>query len=857
MQQWRDVKARHPDTLVFFRVGDFYELFHGDAERGAKLLGLTLTARNNGAANRVPLAGIPVKALQDYLGRLVRLGERVAICEQVEDPAQAKGIVRREVTETITPGTILDDQLLEGRRNNLLLALAPSEDGIGIAAMDLSTGEFELQCLPEAEVASELGRLEPAELLLPRKMEGSAFGFDRAITLRDDWSFDAQPAEEELRRVFRVHGLDGFGLRAEDHGMIGAAGALLAYVREIRPSGTGHLQAPRIRHSGDAMVLDEMTRRNLELVEALRGGESSGTLLSVIDRTETAMGARLLRRWVMRPLLRPEAIWERQEAVSELVETPRLRRALRDQLGDVTDLERLAGKLGTGRGSPRDLLGLLRSLGALPPLLETLSAAGCEGLQRAAGAVDPLLDLHSVLARAIASEAPVSVQDGGVIRAGYDDTLDEVRGTLAGARDFILSLQAREREQTGIGSLKVGFNKVFGYYLEVTKANLGRVPDSYVRKQTLTNGERYFTPELKEWEEKVFGAEDQILKLESELFGEVRSAVAAEVARLQGTAAALAEIDALSSLAEVAESGGWVRPEVHTGYELSIEGGRHPVVETTLPKEDFVPNDIALDEDARIVILTGPNMSGKSTLLRQVGLIQLLAQMGGFVPARSARVPVADRIFTRVGASDDLARGHSTFMVEMHETAAITHGATASSLILLDEIGRGTATYDGVSIAWAVTEHLHETVGAKAIFATHYHELTQLSDLLPAVENRHVAVREVGDEIVFLRRLEPGGADRSYGIEVARLAGLPPPVVARARELLEELEMRHGGRGDGLGRSGQNRPAGARDEGQFTLFAPQEHGVVRFLRDLDPESVTPIEALNILAKLVREAGGKE
>ena len=465
--------------------------------------------------------------------------------------------------------------------------------------------------------------------------------------------------------------------------------------------------------------------------------------------------------------------------------------------------------------------------------------------------MDMLPDLLSLLSRAIADGVPVSLQDGGVIREGYDDELDGVRATLSGARDFIVSLQQRERERTGIGSLKVGFNKVFGYYLEVTKANLERVPEEYIRKQTLANGERYFTPELKEWEEKVFAAEERVFDLEAALFNEIRAAVGAEVERIQRTADLVAEVDVLAALAEVAGRGDWVRPDVHTGFDLAIEGGRHPVVETTMPREDFVPNDMSLAAEGRIVVLTGPNMSGKSTVLRQVGLIQLLAQMGSFVPARSARIPLADRIFTRVGASDDLARGHSTFMVEMHETAAITHGATDRSLILLDEVGRGTATYDGVSIAWAVTEHLHERVGAKAIFATHYHELTQLGDLLPSVRNLHVGVREVGDEIVFLRRLEPGGSDRSYGIEVARLAGLPDSIIRRARELLAELELRHGATGPGLGAS--RRGTGSED--QLTIFEGIDHPIVAELREIDPDGLTPIEALNLIHRWADEEGG--
>jgi DNA mismatch repair protein MutS len=866
MQQWREVKSRHRDALVFFRVGDFYELFYGDAEEGAGLLGLTLTSRNNGAAARVPLAGVPVKALDEYLARLVKAGRRVAICEQVEDPAEAKGIVRREVVETVTPGTVLHESLLNERRNTFLVAVSPDEAGErGVAALDLSTGELTVQRVTVSGIDDELGRLEPSELLLPRGLEaepgalGLAAGTSGgpARTYRDDWVFDLELARQELERRYGVHSLEGFGFGPEDGLLVRAAGALVTYVQEIRPTGVGHIQAPRLVRTGAAMVLDEMTRRNLELVEPLRAGEDGGTLLGVLDEAVTGMGGRLLRRWILRPLVEAPEIWRRQEAVAELVERADVRRRLRERLGRVSDLERVAGRLGTGRVAPRDLKGLARSLAQLPQVRDAAADARSELLVEVGGELDLLADVRALLERAIADDPPATLQEGGVIRPAFSEELDDLRATRDGAVDFIARLQARERERTGIGSLKVGFNKVFGYYLEVTRANLERVPDDFVRKQTLANAERYFTPELKEWEEKVFGAEDRISALEAHLFGEVRRQVAAEVSRLQSTGQRVAALDVLAALAEVAERRGYVRPEVHTGFDLRITAGRHPVVETMMPREEFIPNDVALDDDGFIVILTGPNMAGKSTVLRQVGLIQLLAQMGGFVPADSARLPVADRIFTRVGASDNLARGQSTFMVEMHETAAILHGATDRSLVLLDEIGRGTSTYDGVSIAWAVTEYLHERVGCKTIFATHYHELTQLGDLLPGVLNQNVLVKESGDDIVFLRRLERGGADRSYGIQVARLAGLPGGVLARARELLAELEGTHSGGGEGLGRSGKHRPASEPPPDQLSFFhghAPEPEVVGR-LREIDVNELTPLEALNLLSRLVRDARG--
>ncbi|MGD8872043.1 MAG: DNA mismatch repair protein MutS [Gemmatimonadota bacterium] len=852
MRQWREAKLKHPDALLFFRVGDFYELFHGDAEEGARLLGLTLTARNNGAAAKVPLAGVPAKALEDYLARLVRMGRRVAICDQVEDPAEAKGIVRREVTETVTPGTVVAENLLHERKNNFLVAVAPDESGrYGLAALDVSTGEMTTRHVASGELRAELGRLEPSEILVPRSLAeaGGATQTDGVpLTVRDDWLFDPEGCEAELLRAYGLQSLDGLGFQNGDDSLVSASGALAQYLREIRPAGVTHLRPVTIRRPGSVMLLDEMTRRNLELIEPLRSGEEGGTLLDVLDRAVTAMGGRLLRRWVLEPLVVAQEIWARQEAVSGLAEDLAARGRLREVLGDVSDMERLAGRFGTGRVTPRDLAGLRRSLEALP-LVRTVATECRPAMIRELGVeLDTLDDIHELLARAIADDPPATLADGDVVRAGWSEELDEVRKVRDGARDFIAELQVRERERTGISSVKVGFNKVFGYYLEVTKANLDKVPDDYVRKQTLSNGERYFTPELKEWEEKVFGAEDRIARLETELFADIRERVGAAVTRLQDAAARVAALDVLAALAEVGAKQGYVRPEVHTGFDLVVQAGRHPVVETMMPREEFIPNDIALTEDGHIVVLTGPNMAGKSTVLRQVGLIQLLAQIGSLVPADSARLPVTDRIFTRVGASDNLARGQSTFMVEMSETAAIMHGATDRSLVLLDEIGRGTSTYDGVSIAWAVTEHIHERIGAKTIFATHYHELTQLGDLLDGVKNMNVSVREVGDRIVFLRRLVAGGADRSYGIHVARLAGLPQSVVERARELLAELEGTHSGGGEGLGRHGRHRPLSEAPPDQLSIFHV-EHPLVQRLRGIDPDELTPKEALQILYEM--------
>ena len=854
MQQWREVKSRHPDALLFFRVGDFYEMFNEDAVEGARLLDLTLTSRNNGSS-RAPLAGIPVHALEGYLQRLVAAGRRVAICEQVEDPREAKGIVRREVTEMVTPGAVFADALLEARRNNFLAAVAGSaSDGgaLGMACADLSTGEILLRSVPPGGLAAALASVEPSELLLPRSWEifplPAAEGVTR--TYRGDWLFDADGGRDELARLFGVLSLEGFGLGPGDGALVAACGALVAYLREVQPGGVDHLRPPRVERGGEAMALDEMTRRNLELLEPMRGTGTAGTLLGVLDEALTPMGGRLLRRWIVAPLVRCEAIAARLDAVQELVEDAGRRGLLRAALGEIRDLERLGAKVAAGRALPREMLGLAASLERLPRLHEALAGTESALLAELRDGVDPLEDVRAAIEGAVHPNAPPSIADTGYIRDGYDAELDGLRAVRDGAVEWIAQLQVRERERTGIGSLKVGFNHVFGYYLEVTRANLDRVPADYHRKQTLANCERYFTPELKEWEEKVLGAEEKVAALELRLFTELRTRLAAEVPRVQATAERVAVLDVLAGLAEAAVRREYVRPAVDDGFALEVRGGRHPVVETMMPREEFIPNDVRLDRDARVMILTGPNMAGKSTVLRQVGLIALLAQVGSFVPARSARVGVVDRIFTRVGASDNLVRGQSTFMVEMSETAAILHGATERSLVLLDEIGRGTSTWDGLSVATATTEHLHDRVGAKTIFATHYHELTRLSERLPGVVNFSVAVREAGEEIVFLRRLVPGGADRSYGVEVARLAGLPRSVVERARELLRELEEAGHGVRNGNGAAPPRGPTA-----QLALFEPPLHPVVERLRALDPNHLTPMQALALLAELAEAARG--
>jgi DNA mismatch repair protein MutS len=848
MLQWREVKARHPDALIFIRVGDFFELFNEDAVEGSKLLDLTLTSRNNGGS-KAPLAGIPAHALENYLRRLVALGKRVAICDQVEDPALAKGLVRREVTEMITPGAVFSDALLDSRRNNFLAAVAgdaAGEGSVGLALADLTTGELTVRRVEWDALPDVLGIWQPAEVLLPRTWELFPLpGADKAtLTYRGDWLFDPRGATEELCRHFRVANLIGYGFEANDQWLAAACGALVQYLAEVQPAGSPGLRPPHVERPGGVMALDEMTRRNLELVETLRGTGPEGTLLHVLDEACTPMGGRLLRRWLLAPLLRADFIHARLDAVGELFDDDGMRRSVREALGGVRDLERLAIKVGAGRATPREMLALSASLSRLPPLLEALDQASASMLAVHRDNLDPLQDVRELIDTAVDPEAPVSVADGGVIRVGFHADLDELRTIRDGAVDFIARLQASEREQTGIGTLKVGFNRVFGYYLEVTRRESERVPAHYHRKQTLANAERYYTAELKEWEEKVLGAEERIGSLEQRLFAELRDAVAAQVARIQRVADHVASLDVLAALAEVAVRRDFVRPQVDDGFALHIRGGRHPVVETMMPREEFIPNDVQLDADARVMILTGPNMAGKSTVLRQIGLIQLMAQVGSFVPARAARVGIADRIFTRVGASDNLVRGQSTFMVEMNETAAILHAATPRSLVLLDEIGRGTSTWDGLSVATATTEHLHDQVGCKTIFATHYHELTRLDERLDGVVNFSVAVREVGEDIVFLRRLVEGGADRSYGVEVARLAGLPETVVDRARTILAELEAQ----------AAANGRAGPPPDVQLGLFGDGlPHPAVERLRVLKVDELTPLQALNLLADLAKSA----
>jgi DNA mismatch repair protein MutS len=793
MRQYRQIKQSLPDGVVlFFRLGDFYEMFFDDAKTAAPVLDVALTRRNG-----VPMCGVPHHAVDSYLARLLRAGMKVAVCDQIEDPADAKGIVRRDVTRIVTPGTAIEAEVLESNRHNYLAGVCRDGDTWGLALLDLSTGSLVAEEFRSLDTLRDaLHRAAPRECVAPATLAADA-------TLRpllaacsagpvsscDDWVFDYETARDTLVRHFRVHSLEGFGCEGR-RALVAAAGGALHYVRQELRREIGHVRALRVRAPGTFMLLDETTCANLDLVPR-PGREAAPSLLGVLDVTRTPMGGRLLRDWLLRPLADLNGIRRRHDAVETFYRERLLLRDLTDLLGEVRDLERLIARLGAGGGNARDLVAVARSLACLPSLRALLDGCGGAVVRDLAGNLTPMPELVERIGNAIVDEPPAAVKEGGMIRPGFHAELDALRGAATDGRQWLAGYQAREQARTGIKTLKVRHNRVFGYYIEVSKGQLANVPAEYQRRQTLVNGERFITPELKDYETRIVGAQDRSVLLEYELFVAVRDAVVAETARIQAAAEAIAQLDALAALADRALALRYVRPAMTDGQAVRIRGGRHPVVEGLLTGERFVPNDTLLDNRAnRLLVITGPNMAGKSTYIRQVALLVVLAQAGSFVPAEEAEIGVVDRVFTRVGASDDLARGRSTFMVEMQETANILNNATPRSLIVLDEIGRGTSTFDGISIAWAVAEYLHnnESVRAKTLFATHYHELTDLALTLPGVKNYNVLVREQGEGIVFLRRIAPGGADKSYGIQVARLAGLPAEVIERAREVLANLE---------------------------------------------------------------------
>jgi DNA mismatch repair protein MutS len=834
MRQYRELKRRFPDYLLLFRLGDFYELFFEDAHVGARLLGITLTARQD-----APMAGIPHHAADGYIARLVQAGRKIALCEQMEAPGQGKKLLRRDVVRVITPGTITDTAYLKGAANNFLLAVARAREGLGVALLDVSTGDFWVgEDAGDGVLDAALLR-RPAELVVPETLREAADLVARLeavgapLTFWDAAAFAPRRAASDLSAHFGVPTLGVFGVDDMTVGLQAAAGAL-AYVRATQGDRLTHLTRLQRLTTGDALVLDPTAVDTLELIES-RDGDSRASLFGVLDHTLTPMGGRLLRQWLLRPLLDPEAIASRQDAVAALVDAPATRDAVRRRLERVGDLERLASRAALGVAHARDLVGLRASLEPVDAIRAVLGTPGASLLTQARDDLAALDDVRTLLQAALVDEPPPTLHEGGIIRESWSADLQAIVDDAREARQWIAGLEARERARTGLSSLRVRYNRVFGYGIEVSHAQAARVPPEYVRRQTLTGAERHVTPELKEYEARVLGADERRRRLEIELFEDVRRRVAARAPDLLATARALARIDVLAGLAEVAHARGHVRPVVDAGDGLTIVDGRHPVLDARAG-EPVTPNDVGLDADARVVILTGPNMSGKSVYLRQTGHIVVLAQVGAFVPAREARLGVVDRLFTRVGAQDNLGRGQSTFLVEMVETASILNNVTRRSLVLLDEVGRGTSTFDGLAIAWAVVEALHDHGGAKVLFATHFHELTELANRLPGVRNFHVAVREWNDEIVFLHKVRAGGTDRSYGIQVARLAGLPGPVIARARALLGELET-----------AGQRR-ADTADAEQLGLFAAPPDPVVEQLARLDLAHLTPIEALNLLAK---------
>ncbi|MCY3774067.1 MAG: DNA mismatch repair protein MutS [Gemmatimonadetes bacterium] len=874
MAQYARMKDQHKDAILFFRMGDFYETFGDDAKLVSRELGITLTARNSGSGGgeKTPLAGVPYHAVEKYIAELVGSGYKVAVCEQVEDPKKARGVVKRDVVEVVTPGTSMLAQTLDPGENNYMVALTFGQDVYGLAFLDLSTGEFRAAELDEDDLLSELNRLDPTEAIVSYDRAEQAGALleprfpDIAISRLEEWAFSYDYALETLLDHFEVLTLKGFGCDEMTAG-VSAAGGMLVYLRETQKNRLAHLKSMARYDVSDSMLMDTATQRNLELITSLRDGGREGTLLSVMDRTYTPMGARFMRQAVTRPLVSVSAILARQGAVGELYEDHETRDEFAGRLKSLGDMERLAARVGSERANARDLIALKQALHAIPVIKEMLSSLKAELLAGLRDGLRELKPLAEKLDRALVDEPPLSLTEGGLIRAGYNKDLDDLRVISSGGKRWIAELQQKERERTGIQSLKVDYNRVFGYYIEVTKPNLDRLEGEYIRKQTMRNAERFITPELKEYEEKILGAEEKIGELEYALFLELREEVAGSLGEIQGNARAIAQLDFLTALAELAVQNDYVAPEIDDGSVLEIDDGRHPVVEQLLRGEPFVPNDTQFDSRTKqIALITGPNMAGKSTYLRQVGLIVLMAQVGSFVPARSARIGIVDRIFTRVGASDNLARGESTFLVEMNETANILNNATPDSLVLLDEIGRGTSTFDGLSIAWAVTEYLHNTPGrtAKTLFATHYHELIELASSLDRIANYNVAIREQNDQIVFLRKVMPGGSDRSYGIQVARMAGLPRSVIERARVILanlEDEELAPGGLGGVDGESGtagtphHGRPKPEGGDYQLSLFVPADHPVVEDIKELDLDLMTPVEAMNALYRLQQKAGG--
>jgi DNA mismatch repair protein MutS len=868
MQQYMSIKRKHEDALLFFRMGDFYEMFYDDARIAAKILSITLTSRSKGE-KAIPMAGVPHHAADSYIQKLIKAGYKVAVCEQLQNGSgktgsktETKGIVDRDVTRVITPGTLTEDTMLNDKDNNYLLSLFPNDDKIGLSWVDVSTGKFMVQDIAKGRLLDEITMINPSECILPENFTFKEFDlpqrlsvdFNVMITNRADWEFSRETAYSKLTSHFGTSSLEGFG--CEDIGpSLSAAGALINYLDETQKTSLNHINRIEKFSSHNRLILDSSTQQSLELVKTARTHQKEGSLLGIIDQTKTPMGGRLLKSWLICPLCTSRDIKSRQDAVEELYKNKNLCREIGGLLRDVYDIERISAKVSFGRANARDLISLKQSLSVLPKLKMTISVCNSPILKSLCESLDILEEVRVLIGTALVSEPTHSIRDGGIIKEGYDHDLDELRNISRNGKNWIAGFQSEEIGRTGINSLKVGYNRVFGYYIEITNVHKDIIPETYIRKQTLKNAERYITPELKEYETKVLTADERAKELEYEIFQKIRDEISAYTERIQKAADVIAHLDCFSSLAKIAVENGYSKPEITEGLCLKIADGRHPVLEKILIAEKFIPNDIDLDGvNNQIMVITGPNMAGKSTYIRQVALLVLMAQMGSFIPAKEATIGVVDRIFTRVGAMDELAKGQSTFMVEMNEAANILNNATKYSLIILDEVGRGTSTFDGVSIAWALTEYIYEHLKARTLFATHYHELTELALLFPGIKNYNVAVREWEDEIIFLRKIIEGGADKSYGIHVARLAGMPKEVIQRSKVILANLEA------ETLDINGKPKFASINKnrkefkQKQLNLFNSPENLVTEEIKNLDISKITPIDALNKLHKLKEKLG---
>jgi len=868
MTQYYKIKEAHPDTILLFRMGDFFETFEEDAKIASKVLGITLTKRANGAAEDVPLAGFPHHAIDTYLPKLVRAGYRVAVCEQVENPKFAKGIVKREVIEVVTPGVAFSEKLLDHKKNNYLMAIyvkpastASGDDIAGISFCDISTGEFYAYEVSEKLIQQQIESVSPSEIIIQKRDKDKLIPLIQRInssirvTKIDDWVFNYEYAKDMLVMQFKTVTLKGFGIESLVAGII-SSGAILNYLQETQKANLSHITKISEYNPSEYMSLDHATKRNLEITFSMHDGGREGSLISILDKTETAMGGRLLKKWISAPLKKLDPILKRQQSVEELLKNKLLRKNLLNEIKEIGDLERLISKACTGRANPRDIIGLKSSLKKIPTIKNYLTSTDVKTLSQIGENLASLDKLVEKIESSIVDSPPLSVADGGVIKRNFSPELDELRDISLNSKDWIANLQKTERENTKISSLKVSYNQVFGYYIEISNTHKDKVPENYIRKQTLVNSERYITPELKIYEDKILHAEEKIYELESQLFNEIRLTVADEAEPIQQNAKLIAMLDCFISFAESAEQYHYTKPELSENSLLEIIDGRHPVVERILPPgEKFTPNSCTLDnENNQIIILTGPNMAGKSVYLRQIGLIVLLAQIGSFIPAKEARIGLVDRIFTRVGASDNIAAGESTFLVEMQEAANILNNATDKSLILLDEIGRGTSTFDGISIAWAITEYIHENpnVAAKTLFATHYHELNEMAELFPKIKNYKVEVREYDDKVIFLHKVNPGSADHSYGIQVAQMTGLPKFVTNRAKEILQNLESKELTPYEVKKEKLKKLSRLDRDDNQISLFEFRDDEIRKELGEIEINNLTPIEALNRLSELKKK-----